>query len=273
MLEPLSLGEAIPDLVDAAAPDGVGVWIRLAKETLETGVGGGGEGRSVCGRGCEPAGAACGVVVGARWWERESHIEQEVRTVAGASPQAGGVVRVSVRHEAIEGRLPTHVARAVHDVPLGQRRRRSSKISHLFPLSLRRRLSRTMGLPHPPPRPQHAPRLPFPHVAYPPRSPHPHPQASPLPAGSLPCTPRLSFLVRVLRRTALAQAQLHPSLHPCKDDARPHPRRPDLHIRSFHPPSQLSLPRRRPHRRPLLSPRPVRSARTSHPCQLPRHLR
>lgn len=93
MLEPLSLGEALPDLVDAAAPSGVGVWGWVAKKMLEAGEGGGGvSGRGVCWRGCEPAGAAGGVVVGARWGERESHIGQGVRTVAEGFLQASGVV-------------------------------------------------------------------------------------------------------------------------------------------------------------------------------------
>ena len=34
VLEPLSIDEAFPDLIDAAIPDGIRVWIRVGKETL-----------------------------------------------------------------------------------------------------------------------------------------------------------------------------------------------------------------------------------------------
>ena len=127
VLEPVSLDEAVPDLVDATVPHGIGVWVWLAEETLETGVGrGGASGRGVRVRGCEPAGTTGGVVGGPRWWEGLSHIEQEVRTVAVGAYGCWWRVVVSVRHEAIATRLPTHVARAVHHVALRQRRRRSS---------------------------------------------------------------------------------------------------------------------------------------------------
>jgi hypothetical protein len=96
VLEPVSLDEAVPDLVDAAAPCGVGVWVWLGEEPLEPGVGrGGAPGRGGCVR-CEPAGTAGGVVGGPWWWEGEGHIGHKVRTgVVAVVWVAGGCVRPS----------------------------------------------------------------------------------------------------------------------------------------------------------------------------------
>lgn len=76
--EPVSFGETCPDLVDAAGPHGVGVRIGRVKDALEPCDGRvrvSGWGRCVGGR-SQPASAAGGVVVGTRWWEGKSHIEQ-----------------------------------------------------------------------------------------------------------------------------------------------------------------------------------------------------
>ena len=83
VLEPVSLDEALPDLVEAAAPDGVGVGLWVCEETLETRLGGGGCARGRGGGGGEPAGTAGSKVVGARWGQWESHIEQVFRTGLG----------------------------------------------------------------------------------------------------------------------------------------------------------------------------------------------
>lgn len=81
VLEFVSFDETSPDLVDTAVPDGIAVRIGVVEKTLETEMGwvyaswlrG-----SVRGR--EPAGTTGGVVIGTRWGQWISHIEQDIRT-------------------------------------------------------------------------------------------------------------------------------------------------------------------------------------------------
>lgn len=128
VLELVAVAEALPDLVDAAMPHGIRVWIWAGEQALETRLGRGGAGRGWAGvrGGSEPAGTTGGVVVGTRWGQRMSHIEKVFRTVCGEFTPTHRTqrLRTSDGHETT--RLPTLVSSAVDDVPLRQRRRRPS---------------------------------------------------------------------------------------------------------------------------------------------------
>ena len=164
----------------------------------------------------------------------------------------------------------TCLSRAILRLPIGRRRRRSQQVHFLPP---HRCCPRPMDIKDPPTILTSPPDSRLACVQASPRNPNPRFQEPPLhqgPSQLLVCIPDM---VRMFRRTHLAQTRDIQAPYFHQDHERTLQARPNFHLRQVHPEAQLCCSREGPHPQPLLSFIHVRTTGTLNLSRVQHHYR